>query len=378
MARIKIYKEEVPVNRPCHVWIENKYKLIEKMSHLVPKFNGKQMIRMNIDFDVDKLLDGVNKATDKHKWWGWINKNTNTDRTEHDKIRRENEGIDYLNRGSYYGGWSIKNNPVYSTANGLQPESSGMGEMPSPLSWFIFSNLGREIYKNLEESQQLLPLTRMAVEQGYKQVIDTLVKIKLITIEQALQIEFPKDEKLSKYHKEKDAYFDTWSFTEWTQAAIESGIKDVTESANCQVLRSRVAWQRGEFRDYRIKDNDYESGNDLWTWHSDEPIVHNTRVVIPIQTTKAFAMEIGDNGPRIPEKGYAYTWDTNTVHRQIQLDNTDKSDRIYIILGFNPWFNWVAEEQAWESNEFYGKIHPLDMMLEGLILPNVKFDEVIY
>jgi hypothetical protein len=377
MSRIKIYKEEVPINRPCHVWIENNYKLIDKMNTLKPKHDGKQLIRMSMDFDVDKLLEGVNTVTDKYKWWGWINKNEKTTRTEHDKIRRPNEGIDYLNRGSYYGGWSIKSNPIYAGSQGLQAESAGMGEMPSPISWFIFSNLGEDIYKQLEESQHLLPLTRIAVEQGYAEVIKALVRYNLITPEQAHSIELPKEEKLSQYHKEKDAYFDTWSFTDWTNAAIESGIKTITESANCQVLRSRVAWQRGEFRDYRIDDKNYESGNDRWTWHSDEPIVHNTRVVIPIQTTKAYAMEIAKNGPRVLDKGYAYTWDTNIVHRQLQVDNTDTSDRIYVILGFNPWFNWLPEEQAWESNDFYGKMHPLDMMIEGLILPNVKFDKVV-
>ena len=377
MSRIKIYKEEVPINRPAHVWIENNYKLIDQMNKLTPKHDGKQLTRMKLDFDTDELLLGIKKSTLKHKWWGWINKNTDTERSEHDKITRYGEGRDFLNRGSYYGGWSIKSNPIYCASHGLTSESAGMGELPSPISWFIFSALGGDIFKKLEQSQLLLPLTRTAVEQGYRQVLQTLVQHELITAEQAENIKVPPEEKLSPYHKEKDSYYDTWSFTNWTDAATESGVRKLAESANCQLLRSRVAWQRGAFRDYRIKDKNYEQGNDKWTWHSDEPIVHNTRVIIPVQTTSAYAMEIADNGPRIPEKGYAYTWDTNIVHRQIQIDNTDTSDRIYVILGFNPWFNWLPEEQAWESNDFYGKMHPLDMMLEGLILPNVKFDKVI-
>jgi len=377
MSRIKIYKEEVPINRPCHIWIENKFNLIGMMQKLSPRYLGKNLLRMNTEFDVNKLLDGINHATDKYKWWGWINKNENTTKTEHDKIRRPNEGVDYLNRGSYYGGWSIKSNPVYAASQGLQAESAGMGELPSPISWFLFSNLGNALYKKLEESQQLLPLTRIAVEKGYKSVVAELLRHRLISLEQATSIKLPAEEKLSQYHKEKDAYFDTWSFTDWTNASVESGIKTITESANCQVLRSRVAWQRGEFRDYRISSKNYEQGNDRWTWHSDEPIVHNTRVIIPIQTTNSYAMEIADNGPRIPEKGYAYTWDTNIVHRQIQIDNTDKTDRIYVILGFNPWFNWLPNEQAWESNDFFGKVHPLDMMIDGHILPSLKFDKEI-
>jgi hypothetical protein len=377
MAKIKIYKEEVPVNKPCHVWIEEKYKMKEQMSKLIPMHDGKNLIQMKIDIDIDKLLTGINAATEKYKWWGWINKNKFTVNTENNKIRRSNEGIDYLNRGSYYGGWSIKSNPVYAAANGLQPENTGMGEMPSPISWFLFSSVGGEIYKKLEESQSLLELTRIAVEQGYKKVIEFLINRNLITLAQSLNIELPIAEKLNQYHVEKDAYYDTWSFTDWSNAAIESGIKEVTENANCQLLRSRVAWQRGEFRSYRIKNKDYENENDKWTWHSDEPIVHNTRVVIPIQTTDSYAMEIKPHKPKVLKKGYAYTWDTNIVHRQLQINNTDNTHRIYVILGFNPWFNWLPEEQAWESNDFYGKMHPLDMMVNGLMLPNVKFDKVL-
>lgn len=377
MTRIKIYKEEVPNNRPCHVWIENNYKLIDKMNKLTPKHDGRQLTRLKLDFDTDRLLLDIKKATFKHKWWGWINKNSSTEYLEDDKITRLSEGRDFLNRGSYYGGWSIKNNPIYCDSHGLTPESAGMGELPSPISWFIFSSLGSEIFKKLEQSQKLLPLTRVAVEEGYQQVLRLLVQSDLITAEQAESITLPVEEKLSPHHQEKDSYYDTWSFTNWTDAATESGVRKLAESANCQLLRSRVAWQRGAFRDYRIADKDYENRNDRWTWHSDEPIVHNTRVIIPVQTTNAYAMEIAENGPRVPEKGYAYTWDTNIVHRQIQIDNTDKTDRIYVILGFNPWFNWIPEEQAWESNDFYGKMHPLDMMMDGLILPNVKFDKVI-
>lgn len=375
MSRLKIYKEEIPINRACHVWIENNYKLVEMMNKIPSKYTGKNILRMKIDVDYDALLKGIEDATDKYKWWGWINKNTETRKTEEGKIRRDNEGIDFLNRSSYYGGWSIKSNPKYCESQGLRPEGAGMGELPSPISWFIYSSVGKEIYKDLEDSQQLLPLTRIAVEQGYKAVLNHLMQHNLITEEQLAKIELPKEEKLSPYHKEKDGYFDTWSFTDWTNAATESGVRKVAESASCQLLRSRVAWQRGEFRDYRIRNRNYERENDRWTWHSDEPVVHNSRIIIPVQTSSAYAMEIKDKSPMVLEQGYAYTWNTNIVHRQIQIDNSSKLDRIFVVLGFNPWFTWIPEEQAWESNDFYGKVHPLDMIIDGLILPGVKFDK---
>jgi len=376
MSSVTIYKKDVPINRPCHLWAEQTLKLTEQMSKLTSKYSGENIIRLKVDLDITSLLANINRATEKNKWWGWINKNTYTSNSEQGKIiRRSQEGIDYLNRSSYYGGWSIKQNPEYCKSQRITPEAAGMGELPSPISWFLFSSLGSEIYQRLEESQQTLPLTRIAVEEGYRAVIDRLIQFNLITAEQANNIEFSPEEKLSQFHKEKDSYYDTWSFNEWTPSAYESGIADLTTNSNCQVLRSRVAWQRGAFRDYRIRNKDYEGQNDRWTWHSDEPMCHNTRLIIPIQTSSAYALEVKGKKPEVFETGYAYTFNTNIVHRQIQIDNTSKLDRIFIVLGFNPWFNWDAEEQAWKSNEFYGKVHPLDMLTEGLILPSLTIDK---
>jgi len=378
MNRIKIYKEEVPINRPCHVYIENNYNLIGLMNNLTPRYSGRNLLQMKIDIDIDNLYKGIKLATYENKWWGWINKNRYTIKKENQKtIKRFYDGSDFLNRSSYYGGWSIKCNPVYSERQCLTPESAGMGELPSPISWFLFSSLGADLYRTIEESQQLIVLTRLAVEKGYKHVLVRLVETGLITEEQAYTVKLPKEEKLSEYHQEKDSYFDTWSYTDWTSASKMSGVKELAESANCQLLRSRVAWLRGAFRDYRITDKRYEEENDRWTWHSDEPVCHNSRIIIPIQTTDAYAMEIKPNEPKVLKTGYAYTWDTNIVHRQIQIDNTDKTDRIYVVLGFNPWFNWLPNEQAWESNEFFGKVHPLDMIIDGHILPSIKFDKEI-
>lgn len=375
MTKVVIYKKDVPINRPCHMWAESTLNLTGQMAKLKPRYSGENIIKMKIDWDIDRLLRRIDTATDKYKWWGWINKNVNTEMSENNKVRRFNEGVDFLNRGSYYGGWSIKYNPLYCESQGLAKEAAGMGELPSPISWFIFSNLGNAVYTKLEESQQLLPLTRIAVEQGFQAVIDKMVEHQIITAEQAATVKIPQNEKLSEFHKEKDSYFDTWSFTEWTDAAQLSGLESLIKDSKCQLLRSRVAWQRGAFRDYRVKNKDYENSNDRYTWHSDEPVVHNTRVIIPVQTSSAYALEVKNKAPQVFETGYAYTFNTNIIHRQLQIDNNSKLDRIFVVLGFNPWFNWVPEEQAWVSNEFYGKIHPLDMLVEGLILPSVSFEQ---
>ena len=36
------------------------------------------------------------------------------------------------------------------------------------------------------------------------------------------------------------------------------------------------------------------------------------------------------------------------------------------------WFDYNKEEDAWESNEFYGKKHPMDMFIDGDIVEGLK------
>lgn len=369
MTEVIIYKKDVPENRPCHVYAENQLELVRSMRSLKSRYSGKYLLKFKLDWDFESLLEQVWQATHKHKWWGWVNRNSGTGHREQDKHRLPYEGTDFLNRGSYYGGWSIKSNPVYCQQSGISPEAAGMGELPSPISWFLFSSIGNASYKRLEETGQLLVLTRLAVEQGYKPMLEHLVRLGVLDRDRIDAISIPPEPLSKTIHREKDSYFDTWSYTRWTSAATDSGIRDLLGNTRCQVLRSRVAWQRGAFRSYRIT----PENNDRYTWHSDEPIVHNLRINIPIKTSAAFGLEIKESPPVILEAGHAYTWDSNIVHRQIQVDNSSKEDRINMIVGFNPWFDWDESRQAWVSNEYYGRMHPLDMALEGLVIPGMKF-----
>ncbi len=50
---------------------------------------------------------------------------------------------------------------------------------------------------------------------------------------------------------------------------------------------------------------------------------------------------------------------------------TDKV-RMHLVLGFSPWLDYLPEERAWVLNEYYGRLHPFDMLDEGLIYPNAR------
>jgi len=63
---------------------------------------------------------------------------------------------------------------------------------------------------------------------------------------------------------------------------------------------------------------------------------------------------------------------------QALVINTDRLHRVYVrrpndvlrtslVLGFTPWLSYDASTDSWAPNQYFGRIHPYDMVREGLI-----------
>ena len=66
------------------------------------------------------------------------------------------------------------------------------------------------------------------------------------------------------------------------------------------------------------------------------------------------------------EPGYAYHWNTYNVHR-FNFNYHDKiKNRTCIVLGWSPWLDFDGE--SWVKNEYCNKIHPTDMVKQGLVI----------
>jgi hypothetical protein len=66
--------------------------------------------------------------------------------------------------------------------------------------------------------------------------------------------------------------------------------------------------------------------------------------------------------------GKAYTFDTHRPHRVFPRERSD-IDRVHLVLGFAPWFRYDRGADAWEPNEFYGRVHPFDIVRSGALHP---------
>jgi hypothetical protein len=109
-------------------------------------------------------------------------------------------------------------------------------------------------------------------------------------------------------------------------------------------------------------------------WHNDEPIFLNFRLNIPLITNSNNVVQLLEVGRatkviEIPlTTGTAVGYDSHRIHRAF-TKHSDSSQRINLILGISPWFDFNPTERTWSTNEFYGRMHPFEMLLGGHIIP---------
>ena len=169
----------------------------------------------------------------------------------------------------------------------------------------------------------------------------------------------------------KNSYFDSYGFSVRTPASRHGALGEFLNRSLRTLIRSRVSVIQGK----RYKPEFTEAGG----WHKDEIIFENLRMNIPVVTSPHYLFQIANEKPVHLPIGFGYSWDTHVPH-QVFSDGPNEDIRIHIVLGFSPWFDYLPEEQAWIKNEFYGKLHPFDMLADGHVFPGIKIREdiVIY
>jgi hypothetical protein len=167
----------------------------------------------------------------------------------------------------------------------------------------------------------------------------------------------------------RDSYYDTYGFNTPTPAAVKH-LGPLFARMKRSPVRARLSV---------IRSGHTAPASFFWGWHKDEPVFENLRVNIHvadypdhrIQIMREDQMPTGPDDPRIVEHafkpGFGYSWDTNLPHRACSTNPT-APDRAAIVLGFSPWFDYNPETDEWAPNEFFGKKHPLQMLVDGDVL----------
>ena len=166
----------------------------------------------------------------------------------------------------------------------------------------------------------------------------------------------------------RGSYYDSYGFRVPTPAATKH-LSDLTNLLKRSQVRSRLSVIRG---------NRPDPSGFSWGWHRDEPVFENLRVNIPLTDCPQYILQISrsmvfptEPSPAIVDyqatPGRMYSWDTHLPHRACAID-TPTFDRVSIVLGVSPWFDYDVELDEWSPNEFFGVKHPHQMLLDGNVV----------
>jgi len=159
-----------------------------------------------------------------------------------------------------------------------------------------------------------------------------------------------------KFSSVRNSYFDTFGFRKYPPCITETPLLDFFKDFKRSSVRGRLAVINSQYVPPERRDK--------FGWHKDESVFENLRINIPIKTDNTFMFQLLGKPPEHLAYGNMYSWDTNLAHRVFPTTD-DVNRRVHLVLGFSPWFDYNEEEDSWTSNEFFGEVHPIDMLLNG-------------
>jgi hypothetical protein len=167
--------------------------------------------------------------------------------------------------------------------------------------------------------------------------------------------------------------YDTYGFRLLTPAAKIGALGRFFSGCGLSPVRSRLSVLYGDCAE--------QQGFD-YGWHRDESVFQNLRINIPLVARPNYRLQIehardfpSEQSPDMSlyylKTGYAYTWDSNRPHRVFALRSC-RIMRVHLVLGFSPWFRFDASGDVWTPNEYYGRVHPFDILRRGGLHPALK------
>jgi len=164
-----------------------------------------------------------------------------------------------------------------------------------------------------------------------------------------------------KFNSVRNTYFDSYGFRKLSPCVSTSSLNDFISDFDLSLTRSRIAVLDASYYD--------KTGEDF-LWHRDETVFENVRINIPIETDENFMFQIENKSSIHLRVGKIYTWNTNIPHRVYSTMKTN-TKRIHIVLGFSPWVDYHEDEDAFIINEFFGKMHPIEIITKGFAHPRI-------
>jgi hypothetical protein len=164
-----------------------------------------------------------------------------------------------------------------------------------------------------------------------------------------------------KFQSVRNTYFDSYGFRKLSPCVTDTGLNEFLKDFKLSPTRSRIGVIDALYHEYVGED---------FLWHKDETVFENLRINIPIHTDSSFLFQLESKEPMHLQIGKIYTWDTHRPHR-VYSTSKSSTKRVHLVLGFSPWIDYNDKDDSFTINDFFGKVHPLDILLNGLAHPSI-------
>ncbi len=174
-----------------------------------------------------------------------------------------------------------------------------------------------------------------------------------------------------------NSHYDTYSMAYRTEGSRHGYLGTFLDSLKRSMVRSSIRIINAAARGQQMgPDGAVNSVHRAGvSWHVDESMFENLRINIAVKTDPMFVLEQHHRKGELfhLEAPYAYSWDTGVPHRAYATQQTaEPFYRTHIMLGLAPWWDFDEATGTWTQNEFHGKKHPWDMLVDGDIIPGFK------
>lgn len=302
----------------------------------IAKFNNYQpkLIQEKISaIDLEKLRADVEEKFSVFGWHGFAKSNF--------------EEAQFSDRYSHYGGLGITYNP-YNWQGISNPHLHVLGDKRYHLGNVFVGKRGNMRWDQLILMDKKNEFYRIIEARGLRAGCEFLLKLGLMREDEVVDGDF---EPMAQKQRGANTYSDSLAFNKLTPAAETGYLGDLLKTIKRTIVRSRLV---------ELKSTSKAEVH----WHTDEDIFICTRINIPVwnQLDQKLWTE---NSVYPIEVGNYYSWDTGRPHK---VEVHGQGSRTNIVLGISPWFDFNHQDDFWFSNEYYGEMHPQEMIKTGQMI----------
>lgn len=158
----------------------------------------------------------------------------------------------------------------------------------------------------------------------------------------------------------KDDYLDSYGLRKLLpEIRVYPGLSRLFNSFKFPVIRSTLRVIDG----LEVQPTCTEFGG----MHIDDPPYELLRVNICLSNDGSFGFQYMSEPPYFMSPGDVSVVNSSWMHR-VFIQNRTGHQRYHLVIGLAPWMSYDDTKDSWSTNEYFGKIHPLDLVKDRLLI----------